>query len=100
MMSLKQELFIPSSDVDLKKICCCCVVVLRPQWNAMVMSGRRVNLITLFLGPRLLNFLSCSTQLSMRFFLLINVKMATFMSEKTNIFVLSELKKAAFFLIF
>ena len=29
--------------------CCCCLVVLRPRWTSKVMSGRSVNLITLFL---------------------------------------------------
>ena len=47
-------------------------------------------------GPRLLKLFSCSTQLSMKFFLLINVKMSTtvgiltFMSGKNTILDLSE----------
>ena len=49
---------------------------------------------------------SCSTQLSMKFFLLINVKMPTIvgilicMSGKNNILGLTEPKKADFFFIF
>ena len=52
-------------------------------------------------GPRLKK-ISCSTQLSMNFFLLINVKMPTivgiltFMSPKNSILGLSEPKKAKF----
>ena len=38
-------------------------------------------------------FFSCSTQLSMKFFLLINVKMLTFMSGKNSILGLSEPEK-------
>ena len=47
-------------------------------------------------GPRLIKLFSCSTQLSMKFFLLINVKMPaivgilTFMSGKNSILGLSE----------
>ena len=50
-------------------------------------------------GPEVIKLLSCSTQLSMKFFLLINVKMPTitgiliFMSGKNNILGLSEPKK-------
>ena len=50
-------------------------------------------------GPEVIKLFSCSTQLSMKFFLLINVKMPTmvgiltFMSEKNNILGLSEPKK-------
>ena len=53
-------------------------------------------------GPEIINFLSCSTQLSMIFFLLINVKMPTivgilaFMSRKNSILGLSESEKAEF----
>ena len=49
--------------------------------------------------PEVIKNTSCSTQLSMKFFLLINVKMPTivgiftFMSRKNNILGLSELEK-------
>ena len=51
-------------------------------------------------GPEVTKLFSCSTQLSMTFFLLINVKMPTivgiltFMSQKNSILVLSEPKKS------
>ena len=51
-------------------------------------------------GPEVIKLFSCSTQLSMKFFLLINVKMPTivgiltFMSGKNNILGLSETKKS------
>ena len=57
-------------------------------------------------GPEVIKLFSCSTQLSMNFFLLINVKMPTvvgiltFMSGKNSSLGLSELKKADFFYIF
>ena len=50
-------------------------------------------------GPEVIKLFSCSTQLSMKFFLLINVKMPTtvgiltFASGKNSIVCLSELKK-------
>ena len=50
--------------------------------------------------PEVIKNLSCSTQLSMKIFLLINVKMPTvvgiltFMSRKNNILSLSEPKKS------
>ena len=50
-------------------------------------------------GPEFIKCFSCSTQLSMKFFLLINVKMPivvgilTFMSKKNNIIGLSEPEK-------
>ena len=53
-------------------------------------------------GPDVIKKNSCSTQLSMLFFLLINVKMPTivgiltFMSGKNSILGLSELKKTNF----
>ena len=49
-------------------------------------------------GPEVINLFSCSTQLSMKFFLLINVKMPknvgilTYMSGKNSILGLSESK--------
>ena len=52
------------------------------------------------LGPELIKLISCSTQLSMEFFLLINVKMPiivgilTFMSGKKSILCLSESEKS------
>ena len=55
-------------------------------------------------GPRGYNNFSCSTQLNMKFFQLINVKMptidsiSTFMSRKNNILGLSEADKKAEFL--
>ena len=51
-------------------------------------------------GPEVIKLFSCSTQLSMKFFLLINVKMPTivgiltFMSGKKSILGLSEPKKS------
>ena len=57
-------------------------------------------------GPEVIKLFSCSTQLSMKFFLLINVKMPaivgilTFMSRKNTILGLSESKKKLNFLIF
>ena len=54
-------------------------------------------------GPEVIKPFSCSTQLSMKFFLLINVKMPkivgilTFMSRKNSILGLSESEKADFF---
>ena len=53
-------------------------------------------------GPEVIKLFSCSTQLSMKFFLLINVKMPTvvgiltFMSRTNSILGLSEPKKAEF----
>ena len=50
-------------------------------------------------GPQVIKLFSCSTQLSIKFFLLINVKMPTivgiltFMSGKNSILGLSEPKK-------
>ena len=49
-----------------------------------------------YTGPEVIKLFSCSTQLSMKFFLLINVKMPTnvgiltFMSKKNSILGLSE----------
>ena len=44
--------------------CCCCVAVLRPRWTSKIMSGRSVNLTTLFLGrlrpPKRLTSTSCA----------------------------------------
>ena len=57
-------------------------------------------------GPEVIKLFSCSTQLSMKFFLLINVKMPTtvgiltFMSMKNSIPGFSEPKKAEFLDIF
>ena len=57
-------------------------------------------------GPEVIKLFSCSTQLNMKFFLLINVKMPTivgiltFLSEKNSILGLSEPKKAEFLDIF
>ena len=46
------------------KGCCCCVAGLRPRYTSKVMSGRTVNLATLFLGrlrpPRRLTSTSCN----------------------------------------
>ena len=56
--------------------------------------------------PEVIKLFSCSTQLSMKFFLLINVKMPTtvgiltFMSGKNSILGLSEPKKSQFLDIF
>ena len=52
-------------------------------------------------GPEVIKLFSCSTQLSMKFFLLINVKMPTivgiltFMSGKNSTLVLSEPKRSS-----
>ena len=52
-------------------------------------------------GPEIIKLLSCSTQLSMKFFLLINVKMPTtvgiltFMSMKNSILSLFESDKSS-----
>ena len=57
-------------------------------------------------APEVIKLFSCSTQLSMKFFLLLNVKMPTivgiltFMSGKNSILGLSEPKKAEFLDIF
>ena len=57
-------------------------------------------------GPEVIKLFSCSTQLSMKFFLLITVKMATivgiltFMNRKNSIISLSEPKNAEFPAIF
>ena len=57
-------------------------------------------------GPEVIKLFPCSPQLSMKFFLLINVKMPTivgiltFMSGKNSILGLSEPKKVSNFLIF
>ena len=58
------------------------------------------------LGLEIIKLFSCSTQLSMKFFLFINVKMPiivgilTFMRKKNNIFGLSESEKKLNFLTF
>ena len=57
-------------------------------------------------GPEVIKLFSCSTKLSMKFFLLINVKMPTIvgiltcMCGKNSVLGLSEPKKMANFLIF
>ena len=57
-------------------------------------------------GSEVIKPISCSTQLSMKFFLLINIKMPTvvgiltFMNGKNSILALSEPKKAKFLDIF
>ena len=60
-----------------------------------------------FPGPKVIKLFPCSTQLRMKFFLLINVRMPfmsigilTFMSGKNSILGLSEPKKRTNFLIF
>ena len=56
-------------------------------------------------GPEVIKLFSCSTQLSMNFFLLVNVKMPTivgiltFMSGKNSILGLSEPERKPNFLI-
>ena len=58
------------------------------------------------IGPKVIKLFACSTQLNMKFFLLINVKMPTivgiltFISRKNSIIGLSEPKKAEFLDIF
>ena len=51
-------------------------------------------------GPEVIKLFSCSTQLSKKFFLLINVGILTFMSGKNSILGLPEPKKKLNFLIF
>ena len=57
-------------------------------------------------GPKVIEHFSCSTQLSMKIFVLINVEMptivgiSTFMSRKNSILGLSEPEKMLNFLIF
>ena len=57
-------------------------------------------------GPEGIRLFSCSTQLSMEFFLLISVKMTkivgilTFMNKKNSILGLSERNKMLIFMIF
>ena len=51
-------------------------------------------------GPEVIKLFSCSTQLSMKFFLLINVGILTFMNRKNSIISLSEPKSAQFPMIF
>ena len=57
-------------------------------------------------GPKIIKLFSCSTQLSTKFFLLINVKMPTvvgvltFMSRKNSILGLSKPEKANFLEIY
>ena len=46
------------------------------------------------LGPEVIKLLPCSTQLSMNFFLLINVGILTFVSRKNSILGLSEPEKS------
>ena len=54
----------PTLHKILIMICCCCIVVLRPRQTSKVMSGRSVNLTTLFLGrirpPKRLTSTSCT----------------------------------------
>ena len=90
------------------------VVTVRPSnspWNFLRM---RVGVGTIWIlstgmgrsGPEVIKLLSCSTQLSIKFFLLINVKMPTnvgiltLMSVKNGTLGLSEPKKAEFLDIF
>ena len=68
-----------------------------------IISGLSLGIIP---GPEVIKLFSCSTQLSVKFFLLINVKMPiivgilTFMGGKNSILNLSEPKKAEFIDIF
>ena len=62
----------------------------------LVIKYRKVSLSQTKNGPEIIKLFPCSTQLSMKFFLLINVKMPTvvgiltFMSGKNSILGLSE----------
>ena len=47
-------------------------------------------------GPEVIKLFSCSTQMSMKFFLLINVKMPTIMNRKNSILGLYELENDEF----
>ena len=70
-----------------------------------IIPRQLIHICTCNPGPEII-FLSCSTQLSTKFFLLINVKMPTivgiltFMSRKNSILGLSEHEKAEFLDIF
>ena len=72
-----------------------------PFHKGSVLNGKNLLLCS---GPEVIKPFSCSTQLSMKFFLLINVKMPTivgiltFMSGKNSILDLSEPPKKAEFL--
>ena len=73
------------------------MVNITKRWKKNKTLPRRTNS-----GPEVIKLFSCSTQLSMKFFLLINVKMPTivgiltFVRGKNNILGLSEHKKAEF----
>ena len=75
--------------------------VIMPGVSSLLSTKRRKKI-----WPKVIKLFSCSTQLSMKFFLLINVKMPTivgiltFMSGKNSILGLSEPKKAEFLDIF
>ena len=62
-------------------------------------TGGRQKVVGSRSGPEVIKLFSCSTQLSMKFFLLINVKMPTivgiltFMSRKNSLLHLSEPEK-------
>ena len=66
----------------------------------MACFARLKDYLEAFPGPEVIKLFSCSTQLSMKFFLLINVKMPTIvgiltsMSGKNSILCLPEPKKA------
>ena len=73
--------------------------------SSRIISGRQNKSVTtaiidLETGPEVIKLFSCSTQLSMKCFLLINVKMPiivgilTFMSGKNSILGLSDPKKS------
>ena len=68
-------------------------------WLSESLLGAHTTLLVISLwnsGPEVIKLFSCSTQLSMKFFLLINIKMPTivviltFMSGKNSILCLSE----------
>ena len=69
-------------------------------------NDQHLHYLLFIFWPLVYNKLACSTQMSMKFFLLINVKMptivgiSTFLSRKNNIIGLSEPKMAEFLGIF
>ena len=65
----------------------------------MVICPKEADGMANSLDPEVIEFISCSTQLSIEFFLLINVKMPK-IEQENSIISLSELEKAEFLDIF
>ena len=91
---------------EAQKSCCCQHGISVPINCVLVKVFHRVGralsnkLSYTWTGPEVIKLFSCSTQLSMKFFLLINVKMPTmvgiltFVSRKNSILGLSESEKS------